>query len=135
MHVSPTFFRLIHRLMPAEKIVYITDAMAAAGAPPGHYTLGAMEVEVGPDEIVRQPGHTNFAGSALRSIDAVFRAAAMLSVPWQEVWRRMSELPARFMGLRHELAVGQPATFCLLAENPRRRSANVRFFVQGRECQ
>jgi N-acetylglucosamine-6-phosphate deacetylase len=134
IHVSPALFRMVHRLMPASKIIYVSDAMAAAGAGPGRFTLGALELEVGPDEIVRQPGQTNFAGSALRPMDGVARAAAMLEVPWQEAWRRMSELPARFMGLSHELAVGQPATFCLLTEDARHQPANVRFFARGREC-
>ncbi|HEV7924552.1 MAG TPA: N-acetylglucosamine-6-phosphate deacetylase [Verrucomicrobiae bacterium] len=134
IHVSAELFRLIHRLMPAENIVYVSDAMAAAGAAPGRYTLGALEVEVGPDQIVRQPGQTNFAGSALRPIDGISRAAAMLDVPWPQLWRRMSDLPARFMGLSHELAVGRPATFCLLTENTGQPAPDVRFFERGCEC-
>jgi len=134
IHVSPALFRFVHKLMPSERVVYVSDAMAAAGAAPGRYTLGALELEVGPDEIVRQPGQTNFAGSALRQIDGIARAAAMLDVPWQEVWRRMSELPARFMELNQELAVGQPATFCLLNEDASRQRPSLRFFAQGREC-
>jgi len=114
IHVSPPLFRLVHRLLGAEPIFYTTDAMAAAGAPPGRYKLGKMELEVGADQVVRQPGTALFAGSALRPIDGVFRAAQMLGCPWQEVWRRFSEVPARFMGLRNELTVGQPADFCIL---------------------
>jgi N-acetylglucosamine-6-phosphate deacetylase len=134
IHLSAAFFRLVHGLMPAENILYVSDAMAAAGAAPGRYTLGALELDVGPDQIVRQPGQTHFAGSALRPIDGIFRAAAMLDVPWQDLWRKMSDLPARFMGLSHELAVGRPATFCLLSEDSGRCSADLRFFSHGREC-
>jgi N-acetylglucosamine-6-phosphate deacetylase len=93
-----------------------------------------LKLEVGPDQIVRQAGQTNFAGSALRPIDGIFRAAAMLDVPWRELWRRMSDRPARFMGLSHEWAVGRPATFCLLTENTGRGLADLRFFARGREC-
>src|SRR6266496_5041628 len=78
VHVSPPLFRLVHRALSTEAIYYTTDAMAAAGALPGRYTIGALEVEVGADQIVRQPGKTNYAGSALRPIDGVFRAARML---------------------------------------------------------
>jgi N-acetylglucosamine-6-phosphate deacetylase len=134
IHLSAALFRLVHGLMPADNIVYVSDAMAAAGAAPGRYTLGGLELEVGPDEIVRQPGQTHFAGSALRPIEGIFRAAAMLDVPWRQLWGRMSDLPARFMGLRHELAVGQPATFCLLTEHAGHRPADLRFFARGREC-
>jgi N-acetylglucosamine-6-phosphate deacetylase len=134
LHLSPALFRLIHRLMPEENIIYISDAMAAAGSAPGRYTLGELELEVGPDQIVRQPGQTNFAGSALRPIEGIFRAAAMLDVSWREVWRRMSEGPARFMGLGDEWAAGRPANFCVLTEKADGGLAGLRFFERGREC-
>jgi N-acetylglucosamine-6-phosphate deacetylase len=113
IHVSPQCFRAAHRIL-GDNILYTTDAMAAAGAPPGRYTIGKVETEVGADQIVRQPGRTNFAGSALRPADGVFRAAEMLKCPWQETWARFSETPAKFMGLRNAIAVGEPANFCVL---------------------
>ncbi len=134
IHLSPALFRLMHKLRADDNVIYVSDAMAAAGAPPGRYTLGALEVEVGPDQIVRQPGQTNFAGSALRPIDGIIRAAAMLDVSWRAVWRRMSELPARFMGLSDELAVGRSANFCVLTENAAGGLENVKFFARGQEC-
>jgi N-acetylglucosamine-6-phosphate deacetylase len=66
IHVSPLLFRLIYRVLGEKGIYLTTDAMSAAGAPPGRYTIGSLELEVGEDQIVRQPGKTNFAGSALR---------------------------------------------------------------------
>lgn len=78
MHVSPALFRMLHRLLPANRIYYTTDAMAAAGAPPGDYTLGALRVAVGGDGIVRQPGRSNFAGSSLRPGQVRERARGML---------------------------------------------------------
>lgn len=113
IHVSPAPFRALHRLLGKERLIYYTtDAMAAGGAGPGCYTLGKVAVEVGADQIVRQPGRTNFAGSALRPFDGVFRAAKMLRSPWQECWQRFSEAPARFVGLRNELRLGGRASFC-----------------------
>lgn len=114
IHVSPPLFRLIHRTIGSDSIYYTSDAMSAAGQPPGRYKLGTMELEVGPDQIVRQPGKPLFAGSALRPIDGVFRAAKMLGCPWQDVWARFSQTPAELIGLKNELAVGQPADFCVL---------------------
>lgn len=125
IHVSPAPFRLLHRALNAA-VFYTTDAMAAAGAPPGRYTIGKLEVEVGTDQIVRQPGKTNFAGSALRPVDGVIRAAEMLQCPWPEVWRRFSEIPAKLLGLRRELAVGDRATFCVVRES----EAPARLHVQ-----
>lgn len=45
--------------------IVTTDAMAAAGAKPGTYCLSNIELEVGEDKIVREPGKPNFAGSAI----------------------------------------------------------------------
>ncbi len=114
LHVSPRLFRLVHRALGNESVYYTTDAMAAAGSPPGEYTIGALKVKVGEDRIVRQPGKSNFAGSALRPIDGVFRAAEMLNCPWQEVWNGFSRRPAQFMGLDNVLRVDRAANFCLL---------------------
>jgi N-acetylglucosamine-6-phosphate deacetylase len=128
IHIPATAFRVLHKAL-AGPVYYTTDAMAAAGAEPGRYRIGAIDVEVGDDQIVRQPGKTNFAGSALRPCDGVFRAAKMLGCPWQECWRRLSETPAEFMGVSNQLEPGSPATFCLIefsADEPR-----VRVIVNG----
>lgn len=114
IHVSPALFRLLHRWLGSDAIYYTTDAMSAAGAPPGRYKLGQLEVEVGADQIVRQPGKTNFAGSALQPCDGVFRAAQMLDCSWQEAWGRSAQNPARLMGLSERLKMGSAADFCLL---------------------
>lgn len=78
IHVSGPLFRLIHRVVPVERLYYTTDAMAAAGSPPGRYRIGALDVEVGTDGIVRQPGRTNFAGSSLRPDQVAERARQLL---------------------------------------------------------
>ncbi len=114
IHVSPALFRLIHRTQNQSEIFYTADAMAAAGAPPGRYTIGRLRVEVGPDQIVRLPGKSNFAGSALQPIDGVRRAAEMLHRPWQEVWDHFSTTPASFAGLPHGLETGCPADLCVI---------------------
>jgi len=126
IHVSAPLFRLLHRVLNSNSIFYTTDAMAAAGAKPGRYRLGALEVEVDEDQVVRQPGKTNFAGSALRPIDGIFRAAEMLNCPWQEVWPRFSETPAKLLGLAHGLEVGMPANFCLLKLDAENRLGELR---------
>lgn len=61
------FFALKNYIAAAdiENVVITTDAMAAAGAKEGRYTLSNIELEVGEDRIVRKPGKPNFAGSAI----------------------------------------------------------------------
>jgi N-acetylglucosamine-6-phosphate deacetylase len=131
IHISPPLFRLMHRVLDPNAIYYTSDAMAAAGAPPGRYKIGKKEVDVGPDQVVRPPGQPLFAGSALRPVEGVFRAAQMLDRPWQEAWARFSGIPAKFMGLRNELAVQQPATFCVLKVTDQNQLKELTVFADG----
>mgnify|MGYP001235328638 FL=1 len=114
VHVSPALFRILHKLIPLNQIYYTTDAMSAAGAAPGRYTIGNIEVEVGDDQVVRQPGQSNFAGSALKPREGITRAARMLHTNWQDVWSHFSEIPSRWMGLSTGLHVGAPSNFSII---------------------
>lgn len=122
-HVSPALFRLIHRLLRPSQILHTTDAMAAAGAVSKQkgdipvarsFTLGKLQLEASANGIVRQPGCTNFAGSALTPIEGVRRATKMTGNRWQEIWLASSLRPAEFMGCTNELKVGKPADFCVI---------------------
>lgn len=131
IHVAPALFRLIHRSLGRDGVVYTTDAMAAAGAAPGRYTLGALELEVGADQVVRQPGRNNFAGSALQPIDGVRRAAEMLGCDWQDAWDAFSTRPAAFLGIPHGLAPGCPADFCLVQTDDANQIQSLRTYARG----
>lgn len=131
VHVSPPLFRLIHRMFAPDEIYYTTDAMAAAGAPPGRYSLGKLSIEVGEDRIVRKPGSALFAGSALEPLQGVFRATEMLGCSWQEAWPRLSDIPARMMGLPAGLEAGMPATFCVLDVTPENWLESFQVYVEG----
>jgi N-acetylglucosamine-6-phosphate deacetylase len=118
IHVSPPMFRLLHAGIervstgsPRDRICYTTDAMSAAGAPPGRYRIGKIETEVGADKIVRMPGGSNFAGSALRPIESVFNAARMLDCSWRDAWTRASLAARRYAGVTTKQ---EGAPFCLL---------------------
>ncbi|HET6406669.1 MAG TPA: hypothetical protein VFG14_02220, partial [Chthoniobacteraceae bacterium] len=86
IHLPPHVLRALVRAKTPARSIIVTDAMAAAGAPPGRYTLAGQKLEVGPDRIVRQPGQPNFAGSALTMNNAVnfFSAFTGQSIP--ESW-------------------------------------------------
>jgi N-acetylglucosamine-6-phosphate deacetylase len=70
-HVPPGTLRNFVRAKPRDKVLFTTDCVAAAAAPPGRYTVGSLEVESGVDGVVREPGRPNFAGSSLTMDQAV----------------------------------------------------------------
>jgi N-acetylglucosamine-6-phosphate deacetylase len=131
IHVTAPLFRLVHKALPPDSIFYVSDAMAAAGAGPGRYRIGRLELEVGEDEIVRLPGSGNYAGSALRPIDGIFRAAEMLRCNWREVWPRFSHTPAAVAGVPCALAAGGPADFCVLEVTEENVLEELHLYVNG----
>lgn len=135
LHVSPPFMRLAHRLLPPGKVIHTTDAMAAAGAPPGRYPLGPMIFEVGEDRLVRLPGGTHFAGSSLTPIEGVFRSARMLRTSWRQTWSASSTVPAAWLGVPVTLAPGHRADFCLLRADEEADPRSLRVFAGGHEVE
>jgi N-acetylglucosamine-6-phosphate deacetylase len=93
IHLPPETLRVLWRARGAEQSVLVSDAMAAAGVPPGRYSIGEMEVEVGEDRVVRQPGSPNFAGSALTMDRAVENLVKFAGVPLAEAWDAASTRP------------------------------------------
>jgi len=92
IHLPPFVLRNFFRAKPQGKVLFTTDAMSAAGAPPGRFHIGQMEVTVGSDGIVRGP-HGGFAGSSLTPSQGVERAAAFLTLPQAEshaIWSQRS---------------------------------------------
>lgn len=80
IHVPPFVLQNLFRAKPPGGALFTSDCMAAAGAPPGSYTLGACVLEVGEDRVVRLPGHANFAGSALAPDEGLANVQRWLSL-------------------------------------------------------
>ena len=125
-HVSPALFRILHRLIDRDTLYYTTDAMAAAGSTPGKHSLGHLELEVGPEEIVRLPGTPNLAGSALTPINAIRHAADMLRCDWQDIWKHYSTIPAQFAKLPDGFEPGARAELVEIETGPGDRIDSVR---------
>lgn len=70
IHIPFFALRNYLKITGCEKTIIVSDAMAAAAAPPGTYTLGHLEMEIGADRIVREPGKKNFAGSAVTMLQS-----------------------------------------------------------------
>ena len=88
IHLPPFVLKNLVRAKPEGKALFTTDAMSAAGAPPGNYPLGQLTMEVGEDRVVRMPGAKNFAGSALAPDEGIQNLTSWLG--WSEEITRAS---------------------------------------------
>ena len=70
-HLPPATVKTMIRAKSAQQTILVTDAMAAAGCPPGSYRLGYVDVEVGADRRVSLRGTPYLAGSALTMPEAI----------------------------------------------------------------
>ena len=98
IHLPPFVLRNFFRAKPPGRAIFTTDAMAAAGAPPGRYTIGASAVE-SRDGVVRVPGMPNFAGSALTPDQGVANAAAWLGLSRADARALFSTTAARLFAI------------------------------------
>jgi len=99
VHLPSEVLRAFSRAKGITRTVLVTDAMAAAGAPPGRFTLGDLTLEVGRDRIVRQPGEQQFAGSALTMDAAVETLVRATGAPLADAWDAAARNPRRLFAL------------------------------------
>lgn len=100
-HVHPVAIRLLLAAKSSDKVILITDAVAAAGMPDGDYSLGGLPVVV-KQGVARLREGNALAGSSLTMIEAFqfMLKHTNLSVP--EVSRLASGNAAKQLGM-HEL--------------------------------
>ncbi|WP_155996547.1 N-acetylglucosamine-6-phosphate deacetylase [Verrucomicrobium sp. 3C] len=120
IHLPPHALRAVAQAL-GDRLILITDAIAAAGMGQGSYRLGDRRVDVDEEGRAVDVASGRLAGSTLTPFAAVFRAAALLERPWAECWDAFSVRPAGWLSLRHGLEEGAEASFCLLADEPEPR--------------
>jgi len=119
-HLTEFFVQNVVRCKGPERVILVTDAMAAAAASPGLYRLGEVLAEASPDGVVRLPGTPYLAGSALtldRAVDNVRRFAGIsvgcaLAMVTQQPRRLWPDLPGGAVP-------GAPADLVLLGNGER----------------
>jgi N-acetylglucosamine-6-phosphate deacetylase len=112
VHLHPGIVRLITE--SAARPVFVTDAMAAAGAEDGDYKLGALDVRVADGQARLADG--TIAGSVLTLGRAVRYAVLTAGVPLARAVRAASQNPADLLGLtdRGRIAPGLRADLVVL---------------------
>ena len=99
IHVPPHALGVLLRAKGLGRSVLVTDATAAADAPPGIYGFAGMRIEHAADGSVREPGSDVLAGSALRLDQAVRNVVGWGFAGVVEAIAMASEQPARVLGM------------------------------------
>ncbi len=118
-HLPSYVVKNMFRCKGLDRVILITDAMAAASAPPGEYRLGDVLAEVGPDGYVRLPGTPYLAGSALTMDRAIDNAVRFAGLSLEDALPLASQQPRRlFTDLGGGVVPGERADLVILREGP-----------------
>ena len=97
-HLPASTVKAMVRAKGVERTILVTDAIAAAGCPPGRYRIGAVECELGADGRVSLPGTPFLAGSSLTLDRAIANTVRFTGLPIEAVIPMASMTPARYLG-------------------------------------
>jgi N-acetylglucosamine-6-phosphate deacetylase len=125
-HVDAKVLELVRRAA-GDRVVLVSDASAAAAAPPGEYVLGGRRVVLGDDGTVRDE-RGRLAGSAALLDEVLLRWLALTDATLPEALAAVTLRPARIAGCPEELAPGAPADLVELDDG----GAVVRVMRAGR---
>ncbi len=89
IHVPPSALKVMLRAKGDDRVVLVTDATAAAGAPAGLYGFAGMTIERDAAGSVRVPGAAVLAGSSL-TLDAAVRNLVAWGLATREQALRMA---------------------------------------------
>ncbi|HZZ57157.1 MAG TPA: N-acetylglucosamine-6-phosphate deacetylase [Opitutaceae bacterium] len=105
IHVPPPALKNFLRAKPRGGVILTTDAVAAAGAPPGPFHLRQggrrLRLVAARDGTIACPGRPGYLfGSSLTLDRGVANAARWTGRPAAEAWEWASRRPARLFGIR-----------------------------------
>jgi N-acetylglucosamine-6-phosphate deacetylase len=114
IHLSPEVVREFVTKKGIDGIVLTTDSMAGAGASPGRYSLGDVEVEVGFDGAARQVTTARLAGSTLTMDRAITNVIQFAGIDLSSAIRMSTQNGQKlFREFKREILPGDPANLVL----------------------
>lgn len=123
VHVADETVRMVFDLLGPDRVVLVTDAMAAAGMPDGDYQLGPQAVAVRAGVARLQgPGEQSIAGGTARLLEVVRRCVHHAGVDLLDAVTAASATPAAAIGLGDEtgeLAAGRRADLLVVDDSLR----------------
>lgn len=106
-HVDPIMLELVRRAA-GPRVVLVSDASPAAGAPPGRYAMGDIPIESSADGAARTADGV-LGGSAILLDEAVRGWAALTNATLAEAIAAAADAPTAAIGLPAPLTEGAPA--------------------------
>jgi N-acetylglucosamine-6-phosphate deacetylase len=110
-HLPPSVVKCMIRAKGAERSILTSDAISAAGMPPGRYRLGAVDIVVHASyraERADGAGSGILAGSAIDLLRGVENVIRFAGVSLSEAITMASANPARLMGLSGRIGTVEP---------------------------
>lgn len=98
IHLCPDMLKLMFKRVDIDRLMMITDSMAASWIGEGEVMLGGLEVVV-KDETARLKEGGALAGSALRFNDGLRNVAGIIDLPLHQLVKATSWNQARSLGL------------------------------------
>jgi len=98
-HLPPATVKAMVRAKGTARTILVTDAIAAAAAAPGRYTIGDVECELEEDGRVSLPGTPYLAGSSLTLDRAIANTVRFTGLPIDDVIPMASTIPASYLGM------------------------------------
>jgi len=111
VHLPQPLLKLIYKIKGTERIALITDAMRAAGMPPGESILGSLKDGIKvivEDDVAKMPDRSAFAGSVATFDRLVRNMVKIAGVSLIEAVRMGSETPADIMKISDRKGTLEP---------------------------
>lgn len=102
VHLPPPLLKLVYKIKGADKTALITDAMRAAGMPPGESILGSKKnglPVIIEDNVAKLPDRSAFAGSVATFDRLVANMIKLAEVPLLDAIKMASLTPARIINI------------------------------------
>ena len=132
-HLPKSTLTAMIRAKGVERSVLISDSVRFAGQHAGRYhsAIGG-EVVVSQDGRVSIAGTPFLAGSGSCLLDILLGFPEFTGMPFEDAVTRACSAPARHIGLKNELAEGQPANFILLQQDGKASQPSMTSFLMVR---